>query len=186
MRRSGFAWLRIRTFSVAAWHVVALVLFGAAFFDTPAISKPAPSTARWSLIKEQIGGRPTCLLLGRASPNTWLTLKIDSGDQARNLISFQFVNLNWSIKSGDELGEIHFLNGSGGSTVVPIAGDRGFFLYLDADLAEAWLKLEDEQGMWLERDGKILERLSGGNLPSQVGKLRECGARLYSKDPFGQ
>lgn len=154
---------------------------------SPGQSKPAPPKriGHWELVETKFTGRPTCLLIGAASQNTFLTLKIDSGDEARNLISFQFVNLNWSIKSGDDLGEIALLNSTGGPTGIPIAGEKGFFLYLDAGNAQTWLKLGDKRGLWLERDGKMLERMNIGNLPDKIDELRKCGARLLADDPFG-
>lgn len=154
---------------------------------SPGLSKPASTirTGHWELVETKFTGRPTCLLIGAASQNTVLTLKIDSGDEARNLISFQFVNLNWSIKSGDDLGEIALLNSTGGPTAIPIAGEKGFFFYLDAGNAQTWLKLGDKRGLWLERDGKVLERINSDDLPDKIEELRKCGARLLADDPFG-
>lgn len=148
-------------------------------------SKSAPVVGRWSLVEEKVGGRPTCLLLGRASASTWLTLKVDGGDQAKGVISFQFVDMNWSITPNTELGEFRLLNASGGPSGVPVSVRHGLFFYLDADLTTEWLKYSDGRGIWLEMDGDVKAQFQLGNLQQQIARLRSCGSGLLRKDPFG-
>ena len=168
----------------AAFLPCALALITSHAAAAASATKANGQTGNWEIVQGEFAGRQTCMAIGSADRSTVLTLKLDTGHMADHVIAVLFMNMDWSIKEGDELGELRFHAGDQIAGADPVAADRGFFYYMSLDPAEVWFNKTKASGFWIERDGQEIARYKGGNLAETFRKIRACGERLIKADPF--
>ena len=151
-----------------------------------AAEKPKRDIGNWDIVQGEFAGRQTCMAIGSADQSTVLTLKLDTRHMADQVIALLFMNTNWSIQEGDELGELEFHAGGETAEAEPVAAKHGFFLYLPIQTAQIWFDNTRNSGFWIERRGKEIGRFHGGNLAEIFRKIRSCGEELIKADPFAK
>lgn len=145
-----------------------------AFVCALAALAPAPAQANWGeVLTDRLAAGPACLALTENDDDTMLTLKMDRGDLEDEMIVLLVGNLGWSIREGDDLGELALVNREGGIVGVPVASDHGFFLYLPIDDIQRFAT-GASQGFALVRDGNVLSRFPGEDLQATVHDLVAC------------
>lgn len=149
-----------------------------------AAEKPKRDIGNWDMVQGEFAGRQTCMAIGSADQSTVLTLKLDTRHMADQVIALLFMNMNWSIEEGDDLGELEFHAGSETAGAKPVAAKHGFFFYLPLQAAQIWFDNTKNSGFWIERGGKEIGRYHGGNLAEIFRKIRSCGEGLIKADPF--
>lgn len=147
-------------------------------------SKAQRQTGVWEIVQEEFAGRQTCMAFGLADRSTFLMLKLDTSHMADHVIAIILGNTSWSIKEGDELGELKFHAGDTTAGAEPVAADHGFFFYMSLEPAQVWFDKSRASGFWIERDGQEIGRYRGGNLAETFRKIRACGEKLIRDDPF--
>lgn len=172
---------------LALGRLAAMLVGAAALAMSAAVAAKTPSkrqTGVWEVVQGEFADRQTCMAIGAADQSTFLMLKLDTSHMADHVIALLFSNIAWSIKQGDELGELEFHAGDTIAGGEVIAADRGFFFYMSLEPAEVWFEKTRASGFWIERDGKEIGRFKGGNLAETFRKIRACGEKLIKADPF--
>jgi hypothetical protein len=173
----------------ASFVLAAMMLAAAAL---PATAAPAArakangQTGVWEIVQGEFAGRQTCMAIGSADDSTFLMLKLDTSHMADHVIAIILGNTSWSIKEGDELGELEFHAGDTTAGAEPVAADHGFFFYMSLEPAQVWFDKTKASGFWIERNGKEIARYRGGNLAETFNKIRACGEKLIKADPFAE
>ena len=169
-------------------HVAFVLGLAALLSDSPidAAAKPKREVGTWDIVEGEFAQRQTCMAIGLADQSTFLTLKLDTRHMADQVIALLFMNTNWSIEEGDELGELEFHAGGETAEAEPVAAKHGFFLYLPLQTAQIWFDNTRNSGFWIERRGKEIGRYHGGNLAEIFRKIRSCGEELIKADPFAK
>lgn len=170
-------------------RVAALMISGVGVLvggTSAALPDTKRQTGAWEIVKGEFAGRQTCMAIGSADQSTVLTLKLDTRHMADHVIALLFMNMNWSIKKGDDLGVLELHAGSEIAGVEPVAGDHGFFVYLPLDTADIWFDNTKISGFWIERRGQEIGRFRGGNLAEIFRKMKSCGEALVRADPFAK
>ena len=141
-------------------------------------------TGVWEVTQGDFAGRQTCMAIGSADQATFLMLKLDTRHMANHVIALVFSNAAWSIKEGDDLGELELHAGDAVMGANPVAGEHGFFLYMSLEPAQSWFDKTRGSDFWIERNGEEIGRYRGGNLAEVFRKIRACGDQLIKTDPF--
>jgi hypothetical protein len=167
-------------------HIASVLGLISSFTSGPAAAAPKPKrdVGNWEIVQGEFAGRQTCMAVGSADQSTVLTLKLDTRHMADQVIALLFMNMNWSIEEGEDLGELEFHAGPETAGVEPVAGKHGFFVYLPLQMAQTWFDNTKTSGFWIERKGKEIGRYRGGNLAETFRKIRSCGEGLVKADPF--
>lgn len=172
--------MRLAAVILAAWMLVVSSVVA----TTTALGAKPKKTGVWEIVEGEFAGRQTCMAIGSADQATILTLKLDTGHMADQIIALLLYNKDWSIKEGDDLGDLRFHAGDEIAGAEPVAGSHGFFFYMSLDPAERWFGKTKASGFWIERNGKEIARYRGGNLAETFQKIRACGEKLIKADPF--
>lgn len=152
--------------------------------DTVRVELPSRE-GEWALTEVLLDrGIPSCVVAGKADASTVISLTTDAKDHPEAY--FVAENQNWSIKKGDDVGEIqifadegyHFSKGS-------FAIDHGIAARVDESDFLYFLKLAKGR-FGIKRNGKVIARYDSGNLSEMVSKLEQCGAKLSALDPFAK
>lgn len=149
-------------------------------------SKAQRQTGVWEIVQGAFEGRQTCMAFGLADRSTFLMLKLDTSHMADHVIAIILRNTSWSIKEGDELGELKFHAGDTTAGAEPVAADHGFFFYMSLEPAQVWFDKTRASGFWIERNGAEIAHYTGGNLAETFNKIRACGEKLIKADPFAE
>jgi hypothetical protein len=149
-------------------------------------AKAKAETGVWEVSQGEFAGRQTCMALGLADQSTILMLKLDTGHMANHVIAIILGNTGWSIKEGDELGELELHAGDTTAGAEPVAIDHALIFYMSLEPAQVWFDKTKASGFWLERDGKDIAHYRGGNLAEAFHKIRACGDKLIKDDPFAE
>ena len=161
------------------WLLIAALGIGSTGQAAPA---KGTVTGEWSLIEGDPGdGVPKCMLFGRGDQSTIVQLMTDA--RHHGAIALGAVNLKWSIKKGDDLGEISFSAAGGKLTGAPVASDHAFFYFIEAPDVVAFFRTAGGQ-VSIEWNGDTIARFPTGNLPSMLAEFQDCGEKLHARDPF--
>lgn len=151
-----------------------------------AYAKAKRRTGLWEVTQGEFAGRQTCMAMGLADQSTFLMLKLDTSHMTNHVIALLFGNTAWSIKEGDDLGELQLHAGDETVGATAVAAEHGFFLYMSLERAQLWFDKTKGSDFWLERNGEEIGRYRGGDLAEAFRKTRACGEKLIKNDPFAE
>ena len=149
----------------------------------PIDAKPV-AVGQWKLVETRLGpGMAICMLQEHADRFT--TIQFMAAARHHGVFGVSADNPNWSIKEGDDIGEISFTSGKVSFADKPKTVLQGFYYSVrEKDVVDFAKSAGPE--LELRRDGEQIGRYPVGNLRSAIDLLVGCGAKLYARDPFAQ
>jgi hypothetical protein len=142
-----------------------------------AATLPDRAQANWSdvIIDMPGSGGPACLSLARfPDSDTIANLKMDRGDFADGEIVLMLLNLNWSVKEGDDVGVLDLVHEAGGARIKPIAFDGALVLYLAPDALVDWAASNTGTTFAVYRRGVPLMRMPSDGLVKAIRAVNQC------------
>ncbi len=142
-----------------------------------------PVQAKWSdvFVDTPGAGGPACMALGSYPDDTTMVMKADRGDHEDGDIVISFINMNWSIKAGDELGTILYAHPEESMGGEPVAVDHGFFSYIPFDNFVSWAGRLKGGQFALYRQGRAIARFDGDGLYETARQMSACRMREFGK-----
>lgn len=144
---------------------------------------PIGAQAKWDFIEGEVDDGYTCIIVDDAQ-GTMFMMRIAGSHYVDGSVAVFASDKKWSIKQGDDLGEVGFYTATENLIGTPVATDGGFFFHAPATAVESWVKSAYPDGFYLTRNGKEFARFRPDNMAAAFDELRACADKAFGRDPF--
>ena len=135
----------------------------------------------WSdVIVGPIAKGRACSILQRSKDGTLMMIRVDTKAAKQHLMEVTLLNMSWSVKEGDDLGELVFLHKNRSTMVgTPLAGDHAILLYIPPGQLSEWVEDSSEERFVVMRGPSAIARVDAPGLAKAVAAVRMCARQEF-------